>query len=169
MNLNPSLPHPPRPLLASCLLVLTLAACLPEAEPAWDPSTTKATIGASTPEASPTRSANGNANQAILDAWAAGRSDVWLEGSGEVVRLLRDDLEGSRHQRLIVEVAEGHTILVSHNIDLAPKVPLRQGQWITFRGEYEWNDRGGVVHWTHHDPRGRREGGWIESDGERYR
>ena len=85
-----------------------------------------------------------------------------------VVRELRDDLEGSRHQRFILQVEPSLTLLISHNIDLAPRVPLRAGDSISFRGEYEWNDRGGVVHWTHHDPRGRRRGGWIEHDGRRY-
>ena len=139
---------------------------------AGDPATTQATVGES-PDLpnlpAPADARSNSSNAAILQAWADGRSDVWVEGSGEVVRLLSDDLEGSRHQRLIVEVAQGHTILVSHNIDLAPKVPLREGQRISFRGEYEWNDRGGVVHWTHHDPRGRRQGGWIDSNGKRYR
>ena len=99
----------------------------------------------------------------------AGRSDVWVEGSGTVVRALADDRQGSRHQRLVVRVAAQQTILLSHNIDLAPRVPAEPGDTIRFRGEYEWNDLGGVVHWTHHDPRGRRSGGWIEHRGERYR
>lgn len=153
-----------------------LAGCLSEAEPAWDPTTTQATVARSSgpatePAAEPATASRSTAsgNRVILDAWSSRRSDVWVEGSGQVVRLLSDDLEGSRHQRLIVEIADGHTILVSHNIDLAPKVPLQPGQLIRFRGEYEWNDRGGVVHWTHHDPRGRREGGWIDSGGKRYR
>ena len=60
------------------------------------------------------------------------------------------------------------TVLVSHNIDLAPRVPAEEGDVILVRGQYEWNDRGGVLHWTHHDPKDWREGGWIEFEGERY-
>ncbi len=107
---------------------------------------------------------------AVEAAYAARRSDVWLDAEGEVARTLADDLEGSRHQRFVLRLDSGHTVLVSHNIDLAPRVEgLRVGDRLSVRGEYEWNERGGVIHWTHHDPEGRRAGGWIERDGERYR
>ena len=100
---------------------------------------------------------------AIDAAFEAGRSDVWVEAEGIVEHLLPDDTHGSRHQRIIVRIPSGRTVLIAHNIDLPPRVePLRRGGRLRFRGEYEWNDKGGVVHWTHHDPSGRRPGGWIE-------
>jgi hypothetical protein len=104
-----------------------------------------------------------------LDAFARRRSDVWVEGSGIVQRTLTDDTEGSRHQRFVVELAGGQTVLVAHNIDLADRVPLSPGERIAFRGEYEWTSQGGVVHWTHHDPRGNRHGGWIRHQNRDYR
>ena len=27
---------------------------------------------------------------------------------------------------------------------------------------------GGVIHWSHHDPTKKRQGGWIEHNGKRY-
>jgi hypothetical protein len=106
----------------------------------------------------------------IASAYRAQRSDVWVTGQGTVSRVLADDNEGSRHQRFIVALPSNQTVLISHNIDLAPRVAgLSEGDAVTFHGEYEWNDRGGVVHWTHHDPQGRRAGGWIEHNGERFR
>ena len=108
-------------------------------------------------------------SDALLRAIEQRRSNVLVEGSGEVVKVLRDDRDGSRHQRFIVGVAPGRTVLVAHNIDLADRVAgLRAGDRVSFAGEFEWNDRGGVVHWTHHDPAGRRRGGWIEHEGVRY-
>lgn len=106
----------------------------------------------------------------IEQLFSSERSGVMVESAGVVSKVLRDDLEGSRHQRLIVRLPSGHTVLISHNIDVAPRVEdLSQGDSIAFRGQYEWNDKGGVIHWTHHDPDGRRPGGWIEHDGRRYR
>lgn len=107
---------------------------------------------------------------ALGRAVAAQASGVMVESEGVVVAVLPDDRRGSRHQRFLLEVAGGGTVLVSHNIDLAPRVKgLARGDRVRFRGEYEWNDKGGVVHWTHHDPGGRRPGGWVELEGRRYR
>lgn len=96
------------------------------------------------------------------------RSDEMVTAVGDVDRTLPDDNVGSRHQKFILELATGRTLLISHNIDLAPRVPLDRGDRVIVRGEYEWTERGGVVHWTHHDPKQWREGGWIEHEGQRY-
>lgn len=97
------------------------------------------------------------------------QSDVQVEGAGRVVKVLPDDNEGSRHQKFILELGSGQTILIAHNIDLAPRIPgLREGDNVAFYGEYEWNDRGGVVHWTHHDPQGRHADGWLKHQDKRY-
>jgi hypothetical protein len=83
--------------------------------------------------------------------------------------MLADDNDGSRHQRFILEVAGGRTLLIAHNIDLAPRIAgLRAGDTVEFYGEYEWNDKGGVIHWTHHDPNGRHVDGWLKHRGRTY-
>lgn len=102
-------------------------------------------------------------------AFANHRGNFVAEGGGTVARILSDDRDGSRHQRFIVELGSGQTLLISHNIDLAERIDtLAVGDTVTFKGEYEWNDKGGVVHWTHHDPEGRHEAGWIRHRGKTY-
>ncbi|MBA2590746.1 MAG: DUF3465 domain-containing protein, partial [Gammaproteobacteria bacterium] len=62
-------------------------------------------------------------------------------------------------------LSSGQTILIAHNIDLAPRVSsLNEGDVVSFSGEYEWNPKGGVVHWTHRDSDGRHSAGWIKHD-----
>ena len=112
---------------------------------------------------------SGSGNGEVEAAFASQRSGQWVEVAGRVSRLLGDDDDGSRHQRFILELDSGHTLLVSHNIDLAERLPLVRDDQVALRGRYEWNDRGGVVHWTHHDPSGRLQGGWIQHEGVRYR
>lgn len=112
----------------------------------------------------------GTAEERLHHAFEAQRDDFWIEATGRVVRVLPDDLEGSRHQRIIVALDTGQTLLIAHNIDLAPRVEsLEPGGHLRFRGEYVWNARGGVIHWTHHDPGGDSGGGWLEYRGRRYR
>lgn len=102
-------------------------------------------------------------NPELQAAFEQKQSDLWLVGSGEVIRILSDDNKGSRHQRFLIKVNPNQTVLVAHNIDLANRVAnLQLGDMIQFYGEYEWNEKGGVVHWTHHDPAGKKTGGWIK-------
>jgi Protein of unknown function (DUF3465) len=105
----------------------------------------------------------------IARAFASGTSNTQVEGEGTVIRLLPDDLNGSRHQRFILELASGQTLLVTHNIDIAPRIAsLEIGDSIRFSGEYIWNAKGGLIHWTHHDPKARHITGWIVHNGKTY-
>jgi molybdopterin converting factor small subunit len=105
----------------------------------------------------------------ISSAYATQTSDLQVSSSGTVVKLLPDDNKGSRHQRFILKLSNNQTVLVAHNIDLAPKITsLREGDFVEFNGEYEWNSKGGVIHWTHHDPAGRHQDGWLKHNGAIY-
>jgi hypothetical protein len=95
-------------------------------------------------------------------------SGEWIEGVGIVNRLLADDNDGSRHQRFVIDMRNGQTLLIAHNIGVAERLQVGMGDKIKFRGVYEWNDLGGLVHWTHHDPMGFEEGGYIEYRRKRY-
>jgi hypothetical protein len=111
----------------------------------------------------------GETRQSPERAQVEARAGAQLESEGTVVRVLPDDTEGSRHQRFIVRLASGRTVLIAHNIDLAPRVDgLEAGDTIAFSGQFEDNDKGGVVHWTHHDPSGRHVAGWIKYRGRVY-
>lgn len=109
-----------------------------------------------------------SSSQSISSLYTKKTSDVMVQFKAQVHRLLPDDNQGSRHQKIIV-LNGGISVLVAHNIDLAPRVPVKQGDWINIYGEYEWNEKGGVVHWTHDDPQKKRVGGWIEWDGKKFK
>lgn len=94
---------------------------------------------------------------------------TWIEGTGVVRRLLNDDSDGARHQRVVLDLRNGQTVLLAHNLDLAERIPLGLGDRVQFRGVYEWNDLGGLLHWTHHDPLGIEEGGWVRYRRKDYR
>ena len=105
-------------------------------------------------------------DQILENAYQNRLSNLQVEGSGVVIEILPDDLQGSRHQRFIIRLSSGQTILVSHNIDLAHRIDsLKVGDTVEFFGEYEWNSKGGVVHWTHHDPEGQHVDGWLKHNG----
>jgi hypothetical protein len=106
---------------------------------------------------------------ALQNAFSNRQSDVQVKGGGKVTRILSDDTDGSRHQRFILMLGSGETVLLSHKIDLAPRIEgLKTGDTVEFYGEYEWNEKGGVIHWTHHDPTGRHVAGWIRHQGKTY-
>ena len=110
-----------------------------------------------------------SADYVIQDAYRNRQSNLQVQGQGTVATLLPDDLEGSRHQRFVLRLSTGQTLLVAHNIDLAPRInTLSKGDTVKFYGQYEWNEKGGVIHWTHHDPGRRHIDGWLEHKGRFY-
>ncbi|MFU8815516.1 MAG: DUF3465 domain-containing protein [Pseudomonadales bacterium] len=106
---------------------------------------------------------------ALARAFEDRASSLQVQGSGIVTRVFDDGGDGNRHQRFILRLASGQTLLINHNIELAPRVTsLQAGDRVEFRGEYQWNSEGGVIHRTHHDPRGARPAGWLEHRGRTY-
>ena len=107
---------------------------------------------------------------ALARAYDQRESNIEVEGEGTVAKVLRDDTDGSRHQRFILRLDSKQTLLVAHNIDLSRRIEgLKAGDLVAFRGEYEWNAAGGVLHWTHADPSGRHPAGWLRHEGTTYR
>lgn len=108
-------------------------------------------------------------DQQIVSVIQNKKSNSQVSGSGIVISTLPDDTKGSQHQRFILKLVSGQTLLIAHNIDLAPRInSLHKGDTVAFYGEYEWNSKGGVVHWTHRDPRGSHIGGWLKHKGVTY-
>ena len=145
------------------LLLLSVFLCLL-------PSGSTFLISCASPHPASGRAASSRDDEAIGRAFANRQSDIQVEGEGKVIRLLSDDLDGSRHQRFIVELGSGQTLLITHNIDIAPRIDgLEVGDSVRFNGEYVWNAKGGIIHWTHHDPKGRHVTGWVIHKSKTYK
>lgn len=112
-------------------------------------------------------------NASLIKAFESQKSYQIITGTGRVVKILPDDLEtgdgSGQHQKFLVEVNRDLTIRLVNNIDLGfSRVPVKEGDTVSFKGEYIYNEKGGTVHWTHHDPRGRHADGWVELNGKKY-
>lgn len=72
------------------------------------------------------------------------------------------------HEAFDVQTASGPAEIVD-NVDIAPRVPVQPGDRIQVRGEMVHDQgRAPLVHWTHHDPEGTHEGGFIRLRGREY-
>jgi len=104
----------------------------------------------------------GSTDAQLAQLFKTQQNNVYVTGAGIVQSILSDDTEGAKHQRFILRLASGQTLLVAHNIDIAPRVePLNVGDTVYFAGIYEYNSQGGVIHWTHHDPQGTHRAGYL--------
>lgn len=105
----------------------------------------------------------------LKQAFENQHSNFQVKQAGQIVKILRDDNHGLKHQRFVVQLSSGQKLLIAHNVDLAPKVEgLKEGGLISFYGEYEWNNKGGVIHWTHQDPRRSHPDGWLLYENRKY-
>jgi len=154
---------------ARTIIVITLVAlAIVAAYVAGRQTSPSATDPPSGPSVAATSSA-ANTDAILAQLFQQQRSNVQVQGSGTVSRLLADDNQGGRHQRFILRLASGQTLLVAHNIDVAPRLDgLAVGDTVAFFGEYVYTDQGGTIHWTHHDPGGSHVAGWLQWNGHRY-
>lgn len=109
----------------------------------------------------------------IAELFRKQQSDTWVEAEGVIKKILPDDDNdsdgSSKHQRWIVRVPSGIEILIAHAFDVSARVPVEEGDAIQFRGEYEYTEKGGTVHFTHAPKFKRRDpGGWIVHNGQKY-
>jgi hypothetical protein len=120
-------------------------------------------------EASVVSSAEDMDAGAIVEAYGAHRNLPQVQGRGIVSKVLKDDTNGMQHQKFLLKVSDNITILIAHNIDLAPRVAdIQEGDAVSFKGEYIYTPKGGTVHWTHKDPHGKHEAGWLEHKAKKY-
>ena len=109
-------------------------------------------------------------NAAVKAAFERHADAVQVTANGAIDRVLADqDGPSGPHQRFIVRLPDvGMTLLVEHNLSLAPRVPVVLGEPVVVHGEYIWNSQGGLVHFTHDDADRSHEGGYIVYGGRRY-
>lgn len=106
---------------------------------------------------------------AITEAFAMHRNLPLVTGYGTVEKVLKDDTNGLKHQKFLLKVSPSITVLIAHNIDLAPRIePINKGDLVQFKGEYIYTAKGGTIHWTHKDPQGHHQGGWLKHNGDTY-
>lgn len=107
---------------------------------------------------------------AIVQDYQGHRSQVEVTADATVIRLLPDRLGGSGpHEEFIIKLTSGDlTLLVEHNLSFGIRAPVAVGDHVIVHGEYICNAQGGLIHFTHHDPEGTHEGGFIEDNGTTY-
>ncbi|MBP9090279.1 DUF3465 domain-containing protein [bacterium] len=132
------------------------------------PSYTKIGPGTSGTTSSTTENAASIDEAEVAAAQNNRSSHVAVTCTLPVKRMLRPDDKGEKHEKFLLQLSNGTTILVAHNVSRAPSVPLEAGDIVTVHGEYIWNEKGGVIHWTHASDTPRHEGGYIDFKGQRY-
>lgn len=107
---------------------------------------------------------------AIVADYHNHQSNVEVTADGTVVRVLPDRTSSTGiHEQFIIKLSAGDiAVEVEHNISIAARVPVALGDHVIVHGEYIWNAQGGLIHFTHHDPKGTHEGGYIQDNGTTY-
>lgn len=154
--------------------VLVAAAITIAVKRGWLPASVVNSANSPTTATSTSSSPSRAATATVRELFYAKRSDTWVETTGRVEKLLPDDTDTSdnsdKHQKFLLLVPGDVTVLVAHNISTSQRVPVKPGDTISLRGDYEYTDKGGTIHFTHKPKYNSRNvrGGWIEFKGVRY-
>lgn len=123
---------------------------------------------ASTTQGSSAVSVTAQDQAQVVEAQRNQDRNVEVTVTAKVLKMLPEDTRGLPHEQFLLLLNNGTTVKVAHDTKMAPRVPLEAGDVVCIHGEYIWNEKGGVIHWTHHAAGGRHEGGWIDFNGMRY-
>ena len=97
------------------------------------------------------------------------RNGQFGKGYGHVIRVFHDSHDHGNFQLFNIRLESGESMLIKHNIDIAPKIKnLQAGDAIEFYGIYERHIKRGVITSTHHDPKHQGKDGWIKHRGKTY-
>lgn len=110
-------------------------------------------------------------DEAVCRAFAGGESHVEVIADGNVA-----SLPGTHpgvvapHEGFLLHLRSGCALLlrVETNVAFTGPVPLRVGERVIVKGEYEYEPLGGVIHWTHRALHGHHAGGYVEVHGRYY-
>lgn len=95
----------------------------------------------------------------------AAHAEVYIPDA-TVVRVLGERAGRSGEHEGFVIRASAHTFKVEDNVGITGPIPLKRGDVVSLLGQLECNDL--VIHWTHHDPRGHHQSGYVKVNGALY-
>lgn len=115
------------------------------------------------------RSPGNEDDSEIVRAVVNRRRVDFVEGRGMVViRTLADDTNGLRHQKWVVQLSNGSSMMAVYNLDMCERVALKVGDHVAMGGQFVWTNQGALLHWLHYDPRKTRPDGYVEVNGKVY-
>lgn len=106
----------------------------------------------------------------LVQAVASQKRQFYVEaGNLEVTKVLPDDNDGLPHQKWAAKMSNGQEVTIVYNSDMGERVPLHIGDKFGVGGEFIWTGKtGGLVHWVHEDPKGKRPDGYVYMNGVVY-
>jgi hypothetical protein len=110
-------------------------------------------------------------NAHVCALYASGTSDAEVVAQGTVLGVLgTHNGPSGEHEGFLLKLTQQCDLMlrVETNVDITGPVPLRAGETVTVKGQFEDDPGGGVIHWTHRDPSGRHVAGYVLAGGKYY-
>jgi Protein of unknown function (DUF3465) len=97
-------------------------------------------------------------------------SEVCVSGTvAALPRFFYGSITHAMHEAFNIRTDQGKTLEVVDNVAIAPRCPVKPGDRVTVKGEYlPDGSHGPMIHWTHRDPDGKHQDGYIDLNGRIY-
>ncbi|MGH7738480.1 MAG: DUF3465 domain-containing protein [Candidatus Tyrphobacter sp.] len=108
---------------------------------------------------------------ALCRAIASSANGTEVVADGTVTQILGTHPGRSgAHEGFVLHLGSGcdASLRVETNVDFTGPIPLRTGERVVVKGEYDSDPDGSVIHFTHREVRGRHPGGYVIAGGRYY-